>query len=436
MRKDIKIGVVAGLVFVIAFVTWHVVFQSDPADPNATGDGELASAGGGGPGGSPEPSGPPGGEGLVRFGGPGSPGGGEPAGGDPPLPVVPPTPEVPPVPAAPVLPVAPPVPVTPPVMEVSPAPVTPPVGGDPPVPETPGGPSIVDVPPVPETPLGPPLPTIRPRPAPGVLPPPEPAVPAVPEIPSAPAGGTGVGATREQIYVVKENDAGFWGIAEKLYGDGRLWTLIAKANPDADSNRLPPGKKLKIPPRPAPTIEAPAGPASPASGGLITTAGGTKTYVVRKNDAGFWGIAQTVYGNGKYWTLIAKANPGVNSNTLQPGDRLNILPKPTSASTPETPAAPPVVAGPGETVYTVEKADSAGFWGIAKKLYGNGLYWPAIAKANPSANSGSLHAGQKLRIPKLTDEMRREMGRTATTRSTTPAPRRDGVEDIGPRPSF
>ncbi len=47
-------------------------------------------------------------------------------------------------------------------------------------------------------------------------------------------------------YVVKRGDR-LWKIAEKYYGDGRLWRRIAKANPGINPNRLKRGAILRIP---------------------------------------------------------------------------------------------------------------------------------------------------------------------------------------------
>ncbi len=57
-----------------------------------------------------------------------------------------------------------------------------------------------------------------------------------------------VEANVSRTYTVKPGDAGFWGIAEKVYGEGRYWQLIARANPNTDSNALRVGQKLSIPP--------------------------------------------------------------------------------------------------------------------------------------------------------------------------------------------
>ena len=51
----------------------------------------------------------------------------------------------------------------------------------------------------------------------------------------------------ERVYVVQKDDLGFWTIAEKVYGDGKHWRLIAEANPDVDVDDLREGRELQIP---------------------------------------------------------------------------------------------------------------------------------------------------------------------------------------------
>jgi hypothetical protein len=77
---------------------------------------------------------------------------------------------------------------------------------------------------------------------------------------------------------------------------------------------------------------APIQPASipPKAGNATTRSAGTTdepvlpdarggTYVVKKGDTGFWLVAERAYGpgKGKYWPLIAKANPNVDTNRLR-----------------------------------------------------------------------------------------------------------------------
>ncbi len=129
-------------------------------------------------------------------------------------------------------------------------------------------------------------------------------------------------STGGDTYVVKEGDAGFWGIAEKVYGSGKHWRLIQDANPDVDPRRLQAGQVLKIP-----ELSRTGTPTGRHSTGSVEEEGGTLSgniYTVKKGDAGFWGISNKVYGNGKYWYLIQKANPDVDSNSLQPGQKLRI----------------------------------------------------------------------------------------------------------------
>jgi len=146
--------------------------------------------------------------------------------------------------------------------------------------------------------------------------------PAIPIIERAEAAGA------ERTYVVQQGD-NFWAIAEKVYGlgSGRHWDVIAKANPDVDAGHLPPGRKLRIPPLPAAVTPgaglvtgiAPEGAAAPAD---------SKSYVVKAEDKGLWSVAEKMYGNGSYWTLIAKANPKADTNRLRVGQVLVIPPKP------------------------------------------------------------------------------------------------------------
>lgn len=208
-----------------------------------------------------------------------------------------------------------------------------------------------------------------------------------------------------RTYVVVEGDNGFWGIAHKVYGDGKWFTLIAKANPDLKPEALRPGQKVTIPPLP---VED-AGGDLRGGQALEGAATGSTTYKVQDGDLGFWGIAEKVYGSGKYFHLIEKANPGVDPTVLRPGQVLVIPPKPTpDIATAGT--GGPTTAGGTETVgdqrlYTVQAGDN-GFWGIAKKIYGRGHLWPAIKQANPDVDPLRLQPGQKLVVPSVEEAER------------------------------
>lgn len=66
---------------------------------------------------------------------------------------------------------------------------------------------------------------------------------------------------------------------------------------------------------PTPVVAAPAPAPAPAAGG--------GTYTVQKGDT-LYGIARQRYGDGKQWTRIAQANPGVQPQTLKVGQSLVI----------------------------------------------------------------------------------------------------------------
>ena len=230
------------------------------------------------------------------------------------------------------------------------------------------------------------------------------------------AGRTTDPQAETTIYTVKEGDAGFWAVAVKAYGQGKHWALIAKANPDAVSDRLRAGQYLKIPPLPATTRRPGTGPRAPdrqLSGQLVTGTDGKRYYHVQKGDAGFWAVSVKAYGHGKHWALIAKANPNAVSADLKEGQKLLVPPRPVAAAARGPAPGLARTLNRGDTWYTVVEGD-VGFWDVAKKKYGNGKHWEVIARANPNVKSTELHKGQKILVPPL----------PTATRRTAPAPAR------------
>jgi len=321
MRTDVKIGVGMGLLLVLALVGWQLVWNEKEPSPDANSpDGKRLATGPGQNGDGPSPSNPN--RGLPRFGHvpgeiPVSPRIVESDG--PVIPSIRETPEPPVIPSIREMPEPPPV--TPVIPSIRETPEPPPV--------TPVIPSIRETPePPPVTPV---IPSIR------ETPPVTPVIPSIRETPIMPFGppAPGAGGT----YEVQKGDSGFWAIAAKVYGDGRQWTLIAKANPGMDSNALRPGAKLIIPPKPVTRTETPDA-AGMVPGEIVLSPSGQRQYVVKKGDSGFWAVSKAVYGNGKHWALIAEANPNADSNRLHPGDTL-VIPDRAPATTTGTGASDP-----------------------------------------------------------------------------------------------
>jgi nucleoid-associated protein YgaU len=226
------------------------------------------------------------------------------------------------------------------------------------------------------------------------------------------------GMSAASTYKVTEDDtSGFWGISKKVYGTSKHFGLIEKANPNVDPRRLRPGTTLRIPPKPVETATTNPTQSPTQQGGFSTNAAGQRVYTVGPDDTGgLWGIAVKAYGKGHLNELIAKANPNVDSNRLNPGDTL-IIP----SAPPEQPVRSPAVstalqsarAQEGQTImengkryYVMASADN-GFWTAAKKAYGDGKYMYVIAQANPGLDPVLLQPGDKVYVPPLPPESQR-----------------------------
>ncbi len=241
---------------------------------------------------------------------------------------------------------------------------------------------------------------------------------------------------KERTYFVQAGDQGFWTVAEKMYGNGADWPVIAKANPDVDPRRLRVGMELRVPPLPR---SAGAGAAAATGGSDVApTAVRAGTYhVKRTDDKGLWGIAENVYGDGSLWRVIASANPNVEPTAMRPGTALVIPPRPVRGTTSPAGVGGNTVVEGGVKRYFIKKDDS-GFWTVALKMYGDGKYWPVIAEANPGLDPLRLRPGQPVVVPELTEEMRRRFGRTgAPTRpGREPVPLPEPGSDRPARPIF
>jgi len=141
-----------------------------------------------------------------------------------------------------------------------------------------------------------------------------------------------------------------------------------------------------------------------------TSAGAPRSHVIQRGET-FASIARTVYGDGRYYLQIQKANPGLEPSALKPGTRIN-LPELASAAggesrTSNRPSHTGGQAGANgvasidhKTQYKVESGDS--LYKIAEKLYGDGTRMDAIYDANKQTigpDPRKLKLGMILKLP-------------------------------------
>lgn len=119
-------------------------------------------------------------------------------------------------------------------------------------------------------------------------------------------------------------------------------------------------------------------------------------YVVKVGDT-FSSIATAWFGDANKQSLIAQANPYVESSRLRVGQILKLPPK-TMQLVVEIPPAPTDGAA---TTYRVRSGDTLGK--IAQAAYGKASLWTRIYEANKAiigADPGNLKVGMDLEIPR------------------------------------
>jgi nucleoid-associated protein YgaU len=162
------------------------------------------------------------------------------------------------------------------------------------------------------------------------------------------------------------------------------------AAPAATAPGVPPVRPTAAVPAvtPAPVVAADATPpTSPTS-----ATAGPREHVVASGET-LSSIAARFLGSESRWAEIAKANPGVNPNSMRVGTKLAI---PSVAS--GSPSAGTRTASASD--YVVKAGDT--LTGIARQTMGS-ADWESIYEANRSvigANPAALRVGMRLSIPK------------------------------------
>lgn len=247
--------------------------------------------------------------------------------------------------------------------------------------------------------------------------------------------------TTPGTHVVASNE-NLWSIAEKYYGDGYMWTEIAKANNLANADAISEGQTLTIPTiTPSPIAQATLGvptettsptttqfpiatstPFATITPSPVTTSVPTdmptviatstptptvfttdgqgaistesRTHTVQAGDS-LWKIAETYFQSGYNWSDIAGINRLTDPNNITVGQVLmipNVQPK---AGTVGTTAQDVAISG---TTYTVQGGDT--LWSIALRAYGDGFKWSEIARENNLKAPNNIHKGNILSLPR------------------------------------
>lgn len=106
-------------------------------------------------------------------------------------------------------------------------------------------------------------------------------------------------------------------IAQKYYGDGNKWTVIAQANNLANPSVIHAGNVLSIPNAPTTPTQV-AQSSTPATAVAPVTTLAVKSgsmYTVKSGDT-LWDLAIQVYGSGYQWYRIDEANGTLPRNSL------------------------------------------------------------------------------------------------------------------------
>src|SRR5690554_5223634 len=187
---------------------------------------------------------------------------------------------------------------------------------------------------------------------------PQPSRPPMPPRPPATGCPSGTFA-----YTIRAGDT-FFSLAQRF---NTTVEAIQRANPNVDPNNLQIGQRICIP-------EATIPPVCPS---------GTFAYIIRSGDT-FFRLAQRFNTTVE---AIQRANPGVDPNNLQIGQRICI---------PEEDDTPPGCPS-GTFAYTIRSGDT--FYSLAQRF---NTTVEAIQRANPGVDPNNLQIGQRICIPEAT----------------------------------
>ena len=139
-------------------------------------------------------------------------------------------------------------------------------------------------------------------------------------------------------------------------------------------------------------------------------AGPRKRYYVIRDGESFWTVTKKLYGAGKYYADVVKANPDVNPERIRAGQVIAIPAIDGAKLREELLASPeeleprsrrPRVYLARDVRHVIRSGETLG--DIAQKYYKSAIKWPHILIANPSLDPKRLRAKKEITVPALTE---------------------------------
>ena len=223
-------------------------------------------------------------------------------------------------------------------------------------------------------------------------------------------------------YAIEEGDS-LYSVA--LAHDLELSTLV-EANPELEGAILSIGQEIRIPVAGTPSaptdtpVPAPTATSAPTETPVTTTP--MKTVTIQPGDSLYVIASQ----NDISVDVLLQANPGLNPQTLQIGQAVNV-PEPGTTLVPTPTVSPsPTATVLGPQVHVIESGDS--LLGIAN-LYG--VTVDDLMLANPDVDPVRMAIGQELRIPRDGQLPVQETGAETTPEAELVAPEHISAPSIG-----
>ncbi|MFH1745971.1 MAG: LysM peptidoglycan-binding domain-containing protein [Planctomycetota bacterium] len=178
---------------------------------------------------------------------------------------------------------------------------------------------------------------------------------------------------------------------------------------DSDSDRSPTTQPATTQPARTPVVTPPRETITPPPARPSNVRDASKPkpaatkYTIKRGDR-LYAIAEEHYGDGKYWTKIRDANPGIDPDKLKIGQEITLPPVEEVKGVTPTPAAPQ----PGSTqpptaraTYVVEEGDT--LISIARNVLKDGDRWREIYDLNRDKldNPDVIPVGTELKLPPL-----------------------------------